>query len=86
MRQILKQKIYNASDFELKFFKPRQFLDLNFYNTSDFEEQNTFREHDFEEKSFLKKQILKKNFAQKKPRFDSIYPVKCANFAVYLQF
>ena len=54
MRKILKQKIYNASDFEFKFFKPRQFLRLNFYNTSDFEEQNTFREHDFEEKSLLK--------------------------------
>ena len=50
MRKILKQKIYNASDFEFKFFKPRQFSDLKFYIASDFEEQNTFKEHDFEEK------------------------------------
>ena len=32
------------------------------------------------------KQLLKKNFSHKKSGFDSIYPVKSAKFAFYVQF
>ena len=35
--QVLKQKFYNVSDFELKFFTTRQILKQNFYDGSDFE-------------------------------------------------
>ena len=35
-------------------------------------------------KNFFKADF-EKNFAHKKSRFDSIYPVKCTNFAFYVQ-
>ena len=59
--------------------------------------KKNFKKHDFEEKkiffknTILKKKILKKHDFEKslhtkKSRFDSIYPVKCANFAFYVHF
>ena len=46
-----------------------------------------FKKHDFEEIFHLKSHDFeKKKFALKFSRFDSIYPVKCANFAFDAQF
>ena len=86
-RQIFNQKIYKASDFDKKyFFKKHGFQGKIVLEKHDFEEKFIFKKHVFEEKNILKKQILKKTFAHKKPRFHSFYPVKCANFALYVQF
>ena len=51
----------------------------------DFDEILILRKHDSEGRIIFESRFLK-SFAQKKSHFHSIYPVKCANFAFYVQF
>ena len=49
------------------------------------------KEYLFWKNTILRKEVFlkadfEKNFAHKKSHFHSIYPVKCANFAFYVQF
>ena len=58
----------------------------NFTTRQIFKKNIFFKKHDFDEKINFKQEILEKNVAHKKSRFDSIYPVNCACFAYYVQF
>ena len=71
---------------EKHFFKKHDFEEKRIFKKHDFEEKIIFKKHEFDEENIFKKQILKKFLHTKKSRFDSIYPVKSANFAFYVQF
>ena len=71
----MKKNIFRKDDFERK----------NVFKKHDFEEKNIFINHDFEEKIIFEKQILK-TICTQKSRFGSFEPIKCTNFASYMQF
>ena len=52
----------------------------------DFKKTYFVKKARFSRKKFCQKVDFEKSFAHKKSRSDSIYPVKCANFAFYVHF
>ena len=79
-------KKYNALHFELKVLRRVRFSKIYKFLKSMILKKKFPKKHDFEEKFNFKKQIFGKNVAHQKSRFDSVYPVKCASFAFYVQF
>ena len=79
------QNFFRLVRFRINFSTTRQILNYNFYDASDFQEEKFLKSTIFKKKTVLKADF-EKSFAHEESSFDSIYPVKCANFALYVHF
>ena len=69
------EKKYNALDFGIKKLETQRFLKNKYLYKAR-----------LRRKKFFLKAVFEKTFAHKNSRFHSIYPLKCAIFAFYVQF